>query len=159
MQANRWLHLLVFLAIVLLIQWAGHKMTFVSVRDWYLTLQKPTWTPPAPVFGPVWAILYLSIAISGWLAWTRTNLCKIKRIAFFFYGSQLAANLLWSYLFFSRKSPFMGLIDLSLLVILIGFNILYFLRLDKLSGFLLIPYFLWSLYALSLNFEIWRLNR
>lgn len=159
MRINRWLVLAGFFFLVFLIEWGGQKMTFVSVGDWYLTLKKPSWTPPSWLFGPVWTILYLSIAVSGWLIWMKIKPCERRRHSFFVYGLQLVANLAWSYFFFFLKSPFMGLIDISILMCLIVINIALFAKLYKPAGLLLIPYFLWTLYALSLNWAIWMLNR
>ncbi len=159
MRLNRWLSLIAFLSLVLLIEWVSHKMTFSSVTDWYLTLKKPTWTPPATVFGPVWTILYLSIGIGGWLVWMKAKPCKAKRLAFCVYGAQLIANVLWSYFFFFLRSPLISLVDIFILITLIGVNIGLFIKLYRPAGLLLVPYFLWSLYAACLNWAIWELNR
>ncbi|MBS0625516.1 MAG: tryptophan-rich sensory protein [Verrucomicrobia bacterium] len=155
----RWISLIGFTLLVLFIEFLGHKMTFVSVGDWYLTLNKPEWTPPSWLFGPVWTILYLAIAISGWLIWVKIKPSAIRRRAFYIYGAQLVANLLWSYFFFFLKSPLLGLIDIIVLVVLITINTVLFGKLYKPAGILLIPYLIWTLYALSLNLAIWELNR
>jgi tryptophan-rich sensory protein len=158
MRLSRWLGLGVFLLLVFFIEWGGSRMTFTSVTNWYLTLEKPFWTPPSWLFGPVWTILYLSIAVSGWLVWDKTKSSPIRRRSFFFFGAQLLANLLWSYFFFFLKNPLLGLIDILLMVFLIGINIWLFMKLYKPAGFLMIPYLLWTLYALTLNLAIWVLN-
>ena len=155
---NRRLALIGFLLLVFLIEYGGHKLTFTSVKDWYLTLEKPLWTPPSWVFGPIWTILYITIAISGWLVWIRIRPSQNRRLAFLIYGGQLTANLFWSYFFFYLKSPLLGLIDISILIVLIAMNIALFIKLYKPAGLLLIPYFIWTLYASFLNFGIWRLN-
>lgn len=158
MSLNRRLALIGFLLLVFLIEYGGHKLTFTSVKDWYLILEKPRWTPPSWIFGPVWTILYITIAISGWLVWIRARPSPDRRLAFLIYGAQLTTNLLWSYFFFYLKSPFLGLIDISILIFLIAMNIALFTKLYKPAGLLLVPYFIWTLYALFLNFGIWRLN-
>lgn len=158
MSLNRRLALIGFFLIVFLIEYGGHKLTFTSVKDWYLTLQKPGWTPPSWVFGPVWTILYITIAISGWLVWIRTRPSLDRRLAFLSYGIQLTANLFWSYFFFYLKCPQLGLIDISILIVFIAINIALFTKLYRPAGLLLVPYFVWTLYAAFLNFTIWRLN-
>jgi tryptophan-rich sensory protein len=158
MRWSRWLVLLGFLLLVFLIEWGGHKLTFSSVQSWYLTLEKPLWTPPSWLFGPVWTVLYLSIAVSGWLVWEQAKPSEMRRRSFFVYGGQLLANLLWSYFFFFLRSPMMGLLDILLLLGLVGWNITLFMRLYKPAGLLLIPYFCWTLYAATLNLAIWVLN-
>ncbi len=155
---KRWLSLVGFVCLVFLIGWAGHEMTFVSVRDWYVTLKKPIWTPPSWVFGPTWTLLYFMIAVSGWLVWTKVKPSFMRRSSFWVYGAQLTANLFWSYFFFFLRSPFWGFIDIIVLIILIGFNTYLFFRLYRPAGILLIPYFIWTLYASALNWAIWELN-
>ncbi len=147
-----------FLLLVFLIEWIGHKMTFPSVQTWYTTLQKPLFTPPSWLFGPVWTLLYASIAIGGWLIWIKVPPTKQKKRALFVYTGQLIANLLWSYCFFFLQNPFLGLLDIGLLLILIGATIVLFWRLYPPAGWILVPYFLWTLYASFLNIFIWKLN-
>lgn len=159
MKSNPWFSFAGFFFLIVIIEWAGGKLTSVSVADWYLTLKKPVWTPPSWLFGPVWTILYLSIAVSGWLIWMKIKACQMKLISFLIYGAQLAANLLWSFFFFFLKNPFLGVVDICVLLALIAINIFLFVKLYKPAGLLLIPYFLWTLYAFSLNLAIWVLNR
>lgn len=155
---KRFLSLAGFVCLVFLIGWAGHELTFASVRDWYVTLKKPVWTPPSWVFGPTWTVLYFMIAVSGWLVWIKAKPSSMRRFSFFVYGAQLAANLSWSYFFFFLRSPLMGLFDIIILMILIGFNTYLFFRLYRPAGILLIPYFFWTLFASVLNWAIWELN-
>jgi benzodiazapine receptor len=151
--------LLGFLILVFSIQWIGFLLTEPSVRGWYPTLIKPDWTPPSWVFGPVWTLLYFSIALAGWLIWNQAENGPLKTKALFFYGLQLLSNLIWSYFFFYLHNPGLGLLDIALLVGLIGINIGQFLKLYPPAGFLLLPYFLWTLFAFALNVAIWNLNR
>lgn len=155
---KHYLSLIFFLLVVFVIELGGQWLTATSVTDWYLTLKKPSWTPPSWLFGPVWTLLYILIAISGWLIYTKVERSHKKTLALIVYAIQLFFNLIWSYFFFFLKSPSLALIDISLLAILILINILLFLRLYRSAGVLLIPYFIWVLYAASLNFGIWSLN-
>lgn len=151
--------LLVFLGIVFLIGWLGSMLTATSVQGWYQGLQKSSLTPPSWVFGPVWTILYVSIAISGWLVFINTRSSRKKRVVFLIYGLQLLFNLLWFFFFFYLKNPAISLLDIFLLDVFIVWNIICFLKLHRLAGALLIPYLLWTFYATMLNFLIWDLNR
>lgn len=159
MNLKRIFPLVGFLAVLFLVQWGGETMTFTSVNDWYVGLKKPSWTPPSWVFGPVWTLLYLTIAFSGWMVWVKARRSKMKTLSLCVYGMQLFANLLWSYFFFFLKSPLMGLVDIVLLAILIAINVALFIKVYRPAGVLLIPYLLWTLYAFSLNLAIWELNR
>ena len=147
-----------FILLIILIEWIGHVFTMSSVKDWYLTLQKTSWNPPAYVFGPVWTILYVMIAIAGWRVYVIAPSSKQKRQAFVFYGLQLACNLFWSFFFFFLRSPLLGLIDIVAILIFLILNIRAFYRLDRVAAILLIPYLLWTFYAAILNFTLWSLN-
>lgn len=150
--------LLFFIFLMVIIEWVGHLLTLSSVKDWYLTLQKPTWNPPAYVFGPVWTVLYAMIAFAGWRVYVKAPSSKQKNQAFVFYFLQLFFNLFWSFFFFFLKSPLLGLIDIFILLCFVGLNIKAFYRFHKAAAFLLMPYFGWVFYAAILNFAIWSLN-
>lgn len=147
-----------FFVLIFVIQWVGYQFTVTSVGNWYLTLQKPAWNPPSWVFAPVWTILYVMIAISGWLIYVKVHPCAKRRLAFTSYGLQLFFNLLWSFFFFFLKSPGLALIDLFLLVAMISLNVALFAKLYRPAALLLIPYLVWTLFAAALNFAIWMMN-
>jgi len=147
-----------FILFAMLLEWVGHILTMTSVRDWYLLLQKPSWNPPAYVFGPVWTVLYWMIAIAGWRIYICSSTTKEKQKAFTVYGIQFGLNVLWSFCFFFLRSPLSGFVDIVFLLAAILFNIKIFYRIDKAAGLLLIPYFAWTFFAAILNFTIWRLN-
>jgi len=158
MNIKNYFSLFIFLVIVFSIQLLGSILTLSSVGDWYVTLNKPIWNPPDSIFGFVWTILYLSIAISGWLIYLKTSDLKNKTIALTIYGLQLFFNLSWTYCFFFLKNPALAFADLLILLTLIFINIRLFLNLYRPAGILLIPYFCWSIFAALLNLTIWLLN-
>ncbi len=152
----------VTLAICILIcQCAGFIGTFFtrpSIPTWYATIDKPPFTPPNWVFSPVWIMLFLLMGISLFFIW-RTGLTKRSvRIALGYFAAQLLVNILWSALFFGLGSPLAGLIDITLLWILIALTIFYSFQISKAAGLLLLPYIMWVSFAAVLNFFIWRLN-
>jgi tryptophan-rich sensory protein len=136
----------------------GFVATVKSVRDWYPTLEKPSWNPPSGVFGPVWTTLYLLMGIADYIVATRdgeagvTNARRIYRI-------QLALNTAWSGLFFGLRKPGWALIDIVLLWVAIGMTIAAFWRISRIAALLLVPYFLWTTFATVLNASIWQKNR
>lgn len=152
--------LLFFLLLVFLIEALGHWLTMTSVISWYPTLHKPSWNPPPWVFGPVWTILYITIALAGWWVFLNkhTNQKRNSLIAFIWYGTQLFLNLLWSYCFFFLRNPQLALADIILLLIAILLNIRAFYPIYKPAALLLIPYFLWVLFATLLNTTLVLLN-
>lgn len=156
---QRGVMLLLFVLICLMTGFIGKIFTDFGVHDWYPTLEKPFWTPPNWLFGPVWTALYLMMAISLWLVWDVQNQKNTHQSTpYLIFGLQLFCNFLWSYLFFTLKNPLLGLIDLSLLVFLVVINIKVFSHFSKKAALLLIPYLIWIGYAWSLNFAIWRMN-
>ena len=66
---------------------------------WYVALKKPTWNPPNWVFGPVWTVLYIMIAIAGWYAWRAEGLGRLVSV----WAIGLILNGLWSFLFFGQR--------------------------------------------------------
>lgn len=147
----------VFLGFVVIAFLPAVAGRFFTPGDWYGELQKPTWTPPTWVFAPAWTVLYLLIGISGYLAWSRSS-GRRRSVPFIVYGTQLFLNALWSILFFGLHSPGLAFGDLVALWIAILGNGVLFWRINRASGYLLIPYFLWTSFAGALNLAIWRLN-
>jgi len=125
--------------------------------DWYASLQKPSWTPPTWLFGPVWTMLYATMAIAAWLVWKRGGFkAQRKPLALFFV--QLALNAAWTPIFFGLHKPGLAFITIVLLWLAIMATIAAFQRASQIAASLLIPYLLWVAFAATLNFSFWRLN-
>lgn len=136
----------------------GSIFTSSSVSTWYQTIQKPGFTPPDWVFGPVWTILYILMAVALYLVWKKgMNRSEVK-VAFWVFVFHLLINALWSLLFFSMQFPAAGFIVIVTLWILIVISMGLFWRVDRRAMYLLVPYILWVSYALALNYSIWKLN-
>lgn len=155
---HKYMSLLCFLALIIVVQAIGSAATFSSVQSWYPTINKVAWNPPAWVFGPVWTALYIMIALSGWRVWVGLGHNQIKNSAMHWYFFQLFINLMWSVLFFGLKNPIAGLFDIFILLASITITIRKFAFIDKLAAALLIPYLLWVCYASTLNAGIVYLN-
>lgn len=123
-----------------------------ALVDWYPTLYKPPGTPPSWVFPLVWTLLYAMMGAA--LALIIRSRSPNSKLAVQLFVAQFAANLSWSFFFFYLRSPLLGLIDLSLLWLLLAATLWGFARVSKTAFFLLIPYFLWVIYAWRLNFLI-----
>ena len=149
--------LAVFLIICFSVSALGGLVTPTSVGTWYQLLDKPGFNPPDWVFFPVWSLLFLTIAISGWLAWRVAG--PSRGLSFILYGLQLVINFAWSCLFFGLQSPLGGLVCIVALLFAIGANVRAFLGVSRLAGLLLIPYASWVCFAAVLNACIWWLNR
>ena len=123
--------------------------------DWYEALRKPPLNPPNWIFGPVWTALYLCIAVAAWRVWLAIG----SGAPLALWSAQLAVNALWSWLFFGLQRPGLALIDIGLLLVLLGLTVNAFFRVERLAGWLLVPYFGWVAFASYLNAGIWWLNR
>lgn len=156
---NQITKLVISLAIVLAAAVIGGLATAGAVQEWYPTLAKPSFNPPAWIFGPVWTILYLMMGVALFLVWRKGASGNPEvRTALFIFGLQLFLNVLWSILFFGLQSPLAGFIDIVLLWVAILVTVILFRRISGTAALLLIPYLLWVSFALALNFSIWRLN-
>jgi len=134
-------------------------MTDDSVSNWYARLQKPSITPPDWVFGPVWTILYLLMAISVFLVWNKgLDYPKVK-FAIGLFLIQLALNAVWTGIFFGFHLILPALIDIILLFIAILVTLLVFRSISFSASMLLVPYLLWVGYATILNGSIYYMNR
>ena len=136
----------------------GSVFTAPAIPTWYAALEKPPFTPPSWLFAPAWVTLYLLIGIAAFLVWKRGLHERETRIALIIFLVQLILNSLWSVAFFGMKSPLFGLIVIIVLWLAILLTILWFFRISKAAGILLIPYILWVSFATALNIAILTLN-
>ena len=146
--------LAVFLAICFGAAAFGGKFTAGSVRTWYPTLHKPSWNPPGWVFGPVWTVLYILMAVAAWLVWRRLE-SDGARLALVLFVLQLVLNALWSYFFFGLRNPKAGFIEIVPLWVAIAGTTVAFARVSAVAGELFVPYLLWASFAMVLNFAVW----
>lgn len=128
-----------------------------SAPDFYAELVRPTWSPPAWLFGPVWTVLYALMAIAAWLVWREKGWAG-ARLAMGLFVAQLVVNALWSWLFFAWQQGTLALIDIGLLWVLIVATTIAFWRVKPAAGLLLVPYLAWVSFAAALNFTLCRLN-
>ena len=144
----------------------GSIFTSESVSTWYQTIEKPSFSPPNWLFGPVWTTLYVLMGISLFLIWrvtTRTTTFPEDRrdrkiAAFIAFGSQLILNVLWSFIFFGLRSPQLAFAEIVILLISIVVTIVIFYKISPLAAVLMMPYAGWVTFASFLNLQIWLLN-
>jgi benzodiazapine receptor len=136
----------------------GGLATASSVTTWYPGLAKPAFNPPNAVFGPVWTVLYVLMALAAWRVWRAGPAQGRRRQALTLYAVQLGLNLAWSVIFFGLRRPDLALADIAALLAAIVATAAAFWRVDRPAALMLIPYAAWAAFASALNFEIWRLN-
>jgi translocator protein len=130
---------------------------FFSPGEWYAALAKPSWNPPAWLFGPVWSALYAMMAVAAWLVWKRGGFLA-QRTPLALFLVQLALNAAWSPLFFGLQWPGVAFAEILLLWLAILATLVSFLRVNQVASWLLAPYLAWVSFAAVLNFTLWRMN-
>lgn len=132
-------------------------VTATSVGGWYQRLNKPSFNPPDWLFGPAWTVLFVMMAVAGWMAWRRSWNHQ-RRVVIFAFSVQLGLNFLWSVLFFGLQLVGVALIEVVLLLASIIWTIYVFWPIDKRAALLFTPYACWVSFAIVLNAAIWQLN-
>jgi translocator protein len=129
----------------------------VQAVSFYAQLVRPTWAPPASLFGPVWSVLYALMGIAAWLVW-RERGAKARAVALALFVIQLTVNALWSWLFFAWRLGALAFADVVVLVVLVALTLGAFWRVRPLAGAMLIPYLCWLVFAAALTWSVWQAN-
>ena len=119
-------------------------------------VKKPSFNPPGIIFPIVWTILYILMGISSYIVYISNS--KYKNSALRIYALQLIVNMLWTFFFFNLKWYLFSFLWIILLIILVIIMIYRFIKVNKLSGYIQIPYLFWLIFASILNFSIFLLN-
>jgi tryptophan-rich sensory protein len=151
------LECLLFLAICFATAAIGSLFAGSEWGEWYRQIEKPVFTPPGWVFGPVWTFLYLAMGIAAWIVWRKRHERPVT-LPLSVFAVQLALNGLWTPLFFGMRNPGIAFLDIVALWLAIAATIWWFSSVSKQAAYLLVPYLVWVSFALILNLEIWRLN-
>ena len=151
---NKYSSFLIVLLITFLASAIGGYITNTFKEPWYSELNLASFNPPSWIFAPVWTILYIFMSVAVWNIWNRFKSKKILKI----YFIHLFFNASWSVVFFGFHQIFLAFIILILILIFIIYLMILYYKLNKLSFYLMVPYLLWSSYALVLNFFIIILN-
>lgn len=147
-----WLTRIAFLALVI-----GGGLTIGALTapgDWYAALNKPSFNPPGWVFGPVWTVLYLLIAMVGWRAYAAGPTRSRMRL----WWVQMGLNFLWSPVFFVLHRPDWAVFVIAALLLTLFALLRLSWHADRLSAWALVPYVAWVSFASLLNISIVLLN-
>ena len=132
---------------------------FVSpAMSWYATLHLPAFNPPNWLFAPVWIVLYASMGIALELLASHKASLGEKAQAYMWFWTQIILNMIWPAIFFGLHAQAVALIVLFALWIAILGTFFAFREISKPAAWLMVPYLLWTTFALVLNFAIWRVN-
>jgi tryptophan-rich sensory protein len=158
--ATQWIALIIAVVVCFSAAGIASLYTTPAIPVWYASLRKPAWTPPAWLFGPVWTLLYLMMAVSVWLVWRERGFSAGAGVAAItLFAVQLILNALWSVIFFGWRRPGLALLEILFLWTAIFATMLSFWRISQIAAWLMWPYLMWVTFAGFLNLSIWKLNR
>lgn len=157
---NKITRILTVVVTCLAIGYFSGMVTRSSITTWYPTLIKPSFNPPNWIFAPVWSMLYVMMGVAAGMVWNKIEFDKeVVKKALMVFSVQLALNALWSFLFFGLKNPMLAGLEIIILWLMIYETYLQFVKINKIAGYLLLPYLAWVSFATVLNASIWWLNR
>jgi tryptophan-rich sensory protein len=154
---HKFLGLILSLVICFAASGIGALFTTPQIDGWYATLNRPSIAPPNWVFGPVWTLLYLMMAVAAWVVWKKDGM-RQAALPLTLFGVQLVLNVLWSVLFFGMENPFLAFLEIVILWLFILATTIAFFRESRVAGGLMVPYLCWVTFAAVLNYGFWTLN-
>lgn len=155
-QQSKLLKLIFSIGLPLAVGFAGGISTSQAISSWYVYLNKPSFSPPNWLFGPVWLLLYILMGVSLYLVWTSK---KKNIVAVEIFLIQLLLNYFWSYIFFGLHNIGLAFVEIIALWFSILFVAFKFWKINKTSTYLLVPYLAWVSFATLLNFMLLILNQ
>ncbi len=154
MTKNKYLSFILILLLTFSASAIGGLTTAEFKEPWYSQITLPSYNPPSWVFGPVWTSLYILMSIAAWSSWMK----NFSKQHLYIYLVHIFFNSIWSIIFFGFHNIGLALIDLIIILIFIIILMKIYFRENRISFYLFLPYFLWSSYALILNFSIFVIN-
>lgn len=143
-------------AFLLLVVMAAAISGSFEAGEWYFAMNKPAWTPPEWLFGPIWSALYLLMALAMWKVWDSGHETRVG--ALIWWLLQLGLNMAWSWLFFGLHRSGWSLLEMSFLIGVAVLCTKAFSANSRSAALMMVPYVMWLLFAWMLNFTIWMLN-
>ncbi len=125
----------------------------------YASMNKPPLAPPAWLFPVAWTILYLMMGLATYFAFTSENNITGKARAIVMYALQLAMNFMWTIIFFNWGYYLFAFIWLIIMWAVVICCALQYWKIERLAGYLMIPYILWLTFAAYLNMGTYILNK
>jgi translocator protein len=130
-----------------------------NTYNWYQTLIKPSWSPPSWLFGPVWTVLYIIIAItfgSVFLKFLKKDISFLTLLPFIL---NLIFNFTFTYFQFGLKNNLLAAVDISLVLGTLVWSFVAIWPYSKVIVYANLPYLLWVSFATVLQFTITYLNK
>lgn len=148
--------LLKWLSVSLAVLLLGGWLTSFGLGDWYKSLRFPPFQPPAWLFSPAWTIILTLLAIATWKITDGIADKKPVRLAWplTLYAAQIVLNSGWSLLFFAMRRPDFALWEILVLDLVLLAMIVFYWRISKVAGLMMVPYFAWLVFATAINWWI-----
>lgn len=146
-----WKVLVLSFLVVFLVASIGSVFTLGDVKSQWYADNKPSFTPPDWLFGPVWTILYILIAFSIYISWTSSKSVKQKKKLAWLFGINLVANTLWTIFFFKLRNPTLAFVDILVILGTIIWLMIFTSKINRKAMWLLVPYLIWVCFASILN--------
>ena len=127
--------------------------------NWYSTLLKPSWAPPSWLFGPVWSLLYILIAISFGKVFMMLYQRQISIWVALPFILNLIFNFSFTYFQFGLKNNLLAAIDILLVLTTLIWAMVAIYPYAKWIAYIQIPYVLWVSFATVLQLTITWINR
>jgi len=153
-----WLVLALLALAAVILGWLGYRVAAPSLAGWYGDLVKPAIAPPAGVFAPLGAVLYLLMALAAWHIVRSGADDGAKTRALRAFWIQLALVFAWVLIFFGARDPGWAFVEILILLAALIVAVMRFAAIDRRAGLLLLPQLGWTAFATLLNFLIWKMN-
>ena len=150
-----WIMLIIFIVICEAVGLGGAVFTAKAIPTWYAKLNKPSFSPPNWIFGPVWTLLYALQGIAAYIIFQYPG----GNTAISLFVIQLGLNAFWTPLFFGAKKLGWAFAEILLMLFFILITVVSFFKIDSGAGWLMLPYAAWVSFASLLNYKLWRLNQ
>lgn len=131
----------------------------MNTYNWYSQLIKPTWAPPAFVFGPVWSVLYVLIAVSFGKVFLSLWYKQIPFVVALPFILNLFFNFIFTPIQFGLQNNFLAALDILLVLSTLIWAMVVIYPYFKWVTYVQIPYLLWVSFATVLQLTITFLNR
>lgn len=146
--------LLVFLLLVVL---TAVTASGFEAGAWYFDIAtRPAWSPPPWLFGPLWALAYLALALAAWQAWLSGR--NARRGALLPWLLVLVGSAAWSWLMFGLHRPGWAWLEMGLVLVLAVVCLRRFRPLAREAAVLMIPFVAWAAFLWFWNLSLWTLN-
>lgn len=122
--------------------------------EWYQQLDKAPWTPPGWIFGFAWFTIMICFSFYMADLFQKEN----SSLVLWLFGLQFVTNILWNYIFFNQHMVLLALVNLTILTSVVWLLFFKYRGTVGLQSYLVAPYMIWLLIAVSLNAYVWIKN-